>query len=69
MTIGEMLDASKAEGEKIGRINSLLEILCDFGEIPEEIKKQFYEADEDTLKCWIKLAARSNSLVEFVDKM
>ena len=73
MTIGEMLDASreegKAEGEIIGRINSLLEILSEFGEIPEEIKKQFYEADEDTLKCWIKLAAKSSSLVEFVDKM
>ena len=69
MTIGEMLDASKAEGEIIGRINSLLEILSEFGEIPEEIKKQFYEADEDTLKCWIKLAAKSSSLVEFMDKM
>ena len=77
MTIGEMLDASreegkaegKVEGEIIGRINSLLEILSEFGEIPEEIKKQFYEADEDTLKCWIKLAAKSSSLVEFVDKM
>ena len=73
MTIGEMLDASreegKAEGEIIGRINSLLEILSDFGEIPEEVKKQFYEADEDTLKCWIKLAARASSLVEFMDKM
>lgn len=73
MTIGEMLDASredgKTEGEKIGRINSLIEILSDFGNIPDKIMKQFQEADEDTLKRWLKLATRTGSLVEFENKM
>ena len=35
-------------------------------EIPEALKKQIQEADEETLKEWLKLVARAESLEEFV---
>ena len=70
MTIGEMMDRSKvqglAEGELIGRKKLLIDILEDWGPLPEELKEQVKNADEATVVKWAKLAARAENMQEFL---
>ena len=77
MTIGEMMDRSKAEGlaegltkgERIGRINLVRSMLGDLGSIPEEFQARLETADEATLVQWMKHAARAESLQEFLEQI
>lgn len=60
-------DRGVEEGEKQGIQNSVLEILYEYGEIPSEIEQKIIaEQDVDRLKSWVRLAARSRSIEEFV---
>ncbi|MBQ8815932.1 MAG: hypothetical protein IJZ84_01460 [Lachnospiraceae bacterium] len=80
MTIGEMMDRSKAEGlaeglargEQIGRKKSLINLvysmLNDLGQISEELHVRLENADEETLMRWTKLAAKAESLQEFLEQ-
>ncbi len=53
-----------------GRAESVLKLLEDYGDIPEELyEKILSEQDPDTLKKWLKLAAKASSIEEFVAKM
>ena len=56
----------KAEGERLGRIKTLLDILLDLGVIPTALEACLYELEEETLKKWIKVAVRAESLEEFL---
>lgn len=63
----------KIEGKQEGKIESkredILELLEDIGTVSEEVKKLIVnEADIERLKKWLKLAARANSVSEFMDK-
>ncbi len=69
MTIGEMMDMSKAEGEQSGLCEGLISILEDFGPLPEELQDSMAHADKETLKCWMKLAAKAESLQEFMQQI
>ena len=52
------------------RIQSILELLEEYGEVPEEFKEKIAaQDDKETLKGWLKLAARSESLEDFEAKM
>lgn len=58
------------EGKQIGIINgkieSVLELLEDKGEVPEKVKaKIFAETDPEVLKKWLRLAAKSETIEEF----
>lgn len=58
------------EGKQIGIINgkieSVLELLEDKGEIPEKVKAEiFAETDPEVLKKWLRLAAKSETIEEF----
>ncbi|MDO4333915.1 MAG: hypothetical protein Q4C58_14700 [Eubacteriales bacterium] len=47
-------------------MESVLELLEDYGEIPQCVKNRLYATkDADTLKRWHKLAARVASIEEF----
>ena len=60
--------AEKAEKET--RIQSILELLEEYGKVPEELKEKIAaQDDKETLKGWLKLAARSESLEDFKAKM
>ena len=64
MIIGR--DQGRAEGIGIGKIEDILELLEDLGPIPEELRKLVAEQQNlDTLKKWLKLAARVESVEEF----
>ena len=52
------------------RRNTIYELLEEFGEIPEELKLHIEkEHSVEILKKWHKLAARVNSIQDFMDKM
>lgn len=58
------------EGKQIGIINgkieSVLELLKDKGEVPEKVKAEiFAETDPEVLKKWLRLAAKSETIEEF----
>ena len=58
------------EGKQIGIINgkieSVLELLEDKGEVPEKVKTEiFAETDLEVLKKWLYLAAKSETIEEF----
>ena len=58
------------EGKQIGIINgkieSVLELLEDKGEVPEKVKAEiFAETNLEVLKKWLRLAAKSETIEEF----
>ena len=59
----------KAEGMMPGK-ESIIDFLSDIGPVPEHLQKTIMnETNIDTLKSWIKLAARSSSIEEFSENM
>ena len=65
--------AGLAEGHKAGlaagRMESLLGILSELGEVPPEIMARAKELDADTLKRWTKLAVKAASMEEFLEQI
>ena len=62
------------EGKQIGIINgkieAVLELLEDKGEVPEKVKAEiFAETDPEVLKKWLRLAAKSETIEEFCKEM
>lgn len=57
------------EGLAAGRFESLMELLSDLGEIPSEIIDRAGTLDADTLKQWRRLAARADSMEEFLNQV
>ena len=56
-------------GIKIGKREAILELLEDVGSISDSTKKLVEkEEDLEVLKKWLKIAARVNSIDEFVNK-
>ena len=70
MIFEEMLRDERAEGKAEAVLEMLLELMKDLGEIPDELRNRITsEKDLETLKKWLRLAARSESLDEFLEKM
>lgn len=60
----------KVEGKAEGKAEAILELLEDYGSIPEQLKNTiFAEKNPETIKKWHKLAARATSIEEFAEKM
>ena len=58
------------EGDIAGKAEDILELLEDIGTIPEGVREKITgEIDLEILKKWHKLAAKSESIDEFVSKM
>ena len=66
----EKLQKVYHDGQRERSIEDIMELLEDYGDIPEELhKKILSEQDPDTLKKWLKLAAKVSSMDEFAAKM
>ena len=66
----EKLQKVYHDGQRERSIEDIMELLEDYGVIPEELhKKILNEQDSDTLKKWLKLAAKVSSMDEFAAKM
>ncbi len=63
------MEKGRSMGEIIGRAESILDLLNEYGTIPEELRQTILqESNLDTLKRWHKLAARVDSIEEFISK-
>ena len=70
MTWEEKIFYERLDAKDEGKIESILELLEDFGTVPEEIVDRLKnETDLDKIKAWNKLAARADSIQEFVEHM
>ena len=58
------------QGRAEGRVQDVLELLSELGDVPEELKRTISkERDMDVLSRWIKLAAKSQTIDVFVAGM
>jgi len=70
----EMLSDERNEGRKEGRvevgIETIFMLLESLGNIPEKLRERIMkEQDNNVLKQWIMLAAKSETIEEFIEKM
>ncbi len=60
----------RREGITQGKIDSILDILGDLGDIPASLKDRITtQEDETILRAWVKLAAKAESIEEFLASM
>lgn len=58
------------EGKRDERITCIFELLCDLGDIPMEIETKITEEnDMELLSKWFRIAAKSDSIEQFIMKM
>ncbi|MCI6019933.1 MAG: hypothetical protein MRZ59_13975 [Clostridiales bacterium] len=66
MLFKEMLDEETAEGRAEGKAEAILDLLSDFGMVPDELREKILkEKDLDILCSYVKKAAASKSIEEF----
>ena len=70
MTLGELLYYANMEEREEAAIDTLVQAILDFledyGDIPERVTDRLRGTnDKDTLKRWLKIAAKANSIEEF----
>lgn len=60
----------RQEGKQEGLAEAVLQLLQDLGVVSDELQRKIInEKDLETLKKWNKLAAKSESLEQFVEHM
>ena len=74
MTFGDYIDRERRESADeatlIAKIDDILDLLGDYGEIPEElIDKINAQHDKEALRILHKLAARVDSIEDFEEQM
>lgn len=63
-------ERGQREGKQIALKESIKDSLHDLGEIPEDLTEKIESTtDISLLQSWVKLAARSKDMEEFMDKM
>lgn len=64
------LECGRREGMTEGKVRDILELLDDFGKIPEDIRQRIQsERDLETLTKWLKTAAKTESIEQFLANM
>lgn len=63
-------EKGKTEGRVEGKVEDILCLLEEIGELPEDLRKRITDQrDYTVLTKWLKLAARSGSIEEFCEKI
>ncbi len=66
MLLEELIREEREEGNAQGKISSILELLSDLGEIPEDIRRAVTEErDPEVLKFYLKQASAANTMEAF----
>ena len=67
--LAEGMSQGITQGITQGKIDDILDILSDLGDIPSSLREQVTaQKDEATLRAWLKLAAKAESIQDFVQK-
>ena len=70
MTLGDLIDWHRRDAEEEILVENIINLLEDFGEVPPDLRDRLSnESNIGILKNWVKLAARSNSIEEFQQKI
>ena len=70
MILHEMLKREWAEGKAEGKAEAIMELLEELGSISEELQSKIMnETDLAVLTRWHKLAAKAESIEQFVQSM
>ena len=70
MIFEEMLRDERAEGKAEAKIEDIFELLQELGTIPEDVRNKIaHEKDLEVLKKWFKLAAKSDTMKNFLEHM
>ena len=70
MRFEELLMDSKVEGMKEAKIEDIIELLQEVGEVPEDLQTRIRRQKKlETLSLWLKLAAKAESVEEFESKI
>ena len=68
--LAEGMEKGIEKGVVQGKVNDILELLGDLGEIPSSLKEQItVQKDEEVLRVWLKLAAKAGSIEEFTRQL
>ena len=66
----EGYDNGKCKGIVVGKKEDILEVLADLGDVPIELQEKISsQTDLQQLKRWLKLAAKVESLEDFIVDM
>lgn len=66
----EIYEDGRTEGLAAGKIQSILDVLGELGDVPETLREKISrEGNLETLGGWVKLAARAESAADFEEKM
>ena len=66
----ESWNAGNAEGWKASKVESIIELLSEYGTLPIELTKKLHsENNIDVLRKWFKLSSKVSSIQEFMEKM
>lgn len=70
MKFDEIIAYERRDAARDEKKNDILELLEEYGEIPDSLREQIdKEVFSDLLKGWHKLAAKVNSIEEFLEQM
>ena len=70
MRLDDIIYYEREEAAKETTVQNILDLLEEYGKVPEELKEKIAaQDDKETLKDWLKLAARSESLEDFEAKI
>ena len=70
MTFQELLKDEREAGRAQGKAENVLELLRELGDVPQELEKRIMdEKDLSVLSTWLKYAAKTETIDEFISKM
>ena len=70
MTFQELLADEREQGRVEGQVKGILTLLCDVGEVSPTLSERILqEKNEETLKKWLRLAAKVETITQFQENM
>lgn len=65
----EEIAYARADGNAEGRVDSILELLEDIEPVPASLREEIMvESSKETLRKWLRMAARTESMEEFIER-
>ena len=70
MLLEELLKTERNEGKAEGKMESILDLLEDLGEVPDDLRVMIEEETSlSKLRSWLKAAAKAESIHQFMEQM